>query len=151
MLCRRKSVADAIERDGLTVFEPDGSVGCYMTVHGCLSGECPGPVDLAIIIVKASDTATAIEANLNIIGDKTLVMTLQNGGGNDRIIARYVPMERVVIGTTKHNSVNLDNGNIRHSGSGDTCIGSNVPDADLSGIVRLFEEAGLATVVSDDI
>lgn len=109
------------------------------------------PIDLAIIIVKASDTVSAIKANLNIIGDETFVMTLQNGGGNDRIIARYVPMERVVIGTTKHNSVNLDNGNVRHSGSGDTCIGSNVADVDLSDIVQVFEEAGLKTVVSDDI
>ena len=82
-------------------------------------------MDLAIIITKGADTEQSIRDNLNIIDDHTLVMTLQNGGGNDLKIAKYVPMERILVGTTRHNSVNLDKGNIRHSGSGVTFIGSN--------------------------
>ncbi|MBO4336978.1 MAG: 2-dehydropantoate 2-reductase [Lachnospiraceae bacterium] len=151
MLCRRQKVADSINRDGLTIFEPDGTEGRYPNVRACLSGECSADVDLIIVIVKGADTKSAMEANLNIIRDDTWVMTLQNGGGNDMRLAEFVPMERIIIGTTRHNSVNLDNGNVRHSGSGATHIGSNVKGTDLSAIANVFEKAGLETVVSDDI
>ncbi len=126
MLCRRKASADAISKSGITVFEPDKTVGYYTeNVRAAVSGDFDEIVDLAIIITKGADTEQSIRDNLNIIDDHTLVMTLQNGGGNDLKIAKYVPMERILVGTTRHNSVNLDKGNIRHSGSGVTFIGSN--------------------------
>lgn len=37
-------------------------------------------------------------------------MTLQNGAGNDRKIEKYVSKENVIIGTSKHNAVNLGAG-----------------------------------------
>ncbi len=151
MICRRKEAADAIRRDGLTVHEPDGSAVRYAEAKAILTGECPGSFDLTVIIVKSFDTENAISANLDLVRNSRMLMTLQNGGGNDAVLARYVPMERVIIGTTRHNSVNLGNGNIRHSGSGTTFIGSNVEDADLSEVAAAFEEAGFETVVSDDI
>lgn len=49
-------------------------------------------------------------------------MTLQNGAGSDRKIAKYVKTENIIIGTSKHNSVNLGGGKIRHSGNGVTTI-----------------------------
>ncbi|MBE5901512.1 MAG: 2-dehydropantoate 2-reductase [Lachnospiraceae bacterium] len=151
MLCRRQKVVDAINKEGLTVFEADGRKEKYTNVHACLSGECKAEIDLILVIVKGMDTKSAMEANHNIIKANTMVMTLQNGGGNDRKLAEFVPMEKVIIGTTRHNSVNLDNGNIRHSGSGPTYIGSNDRKTDLNGIKQVFEEAGLETIVSDNI
>ena len=53
------------------------------------------------------------------------VVILVDYPGFNLKIAKYVPMERILVGTTRHNSVNLDKGNIRHSGSGVTFIGSN--------------------------
>lgn len=35
-LCRRQKVADAIGRNGLAVFEPDGSAGRYRNARGGL-------------------------------------------------------------------------------------------------------------------
>lgn len=151
MICRRQKVVDSINRDGLTVFEPDGTKQRYPDVRACLSGECDGEMDLLIIIVKGMDTSSAIEANESIIGKHTLVMTLQNGGGNDLVISRYVPMERIIIGTTKHNSVNLDNGKVSHSGAGTTLIGCNTNDTDISSVARALEEAGFETEISDNI
>lgn len=151
MICRRQKVMDAINKDGITVFEPDGSKVSYPNVKACLSGECDADIDLIFVIVKAFDTENAMEINRNIIKDNTMVITLQNGGGNDLKLAKFVPMDRVIIGTTRHNAVNLDNGNIRHSGSGATCIGSNIKGKELEEIARTFEEAGLETIVDDDI
>lgn len=151
MICRRQKVVDAINKDGLVVFEPDGSKAAYPMVQVSLSGECEADIDLILVIVKAADTESAMEANRNIIKDHTMIMTLQNGGGNDLKLAKFVPMDRIIIGTTRHNAVNLDNGNIRHSGSGATYIGSNDKGTDLGEIARIFNEAGLETIVSDDI
>ena len=60
-------------------------------------------------------------------------------------------MERVLVGTTRHNAVNLDNGNVRHSGSGVTFIGSNTNSDCVDDIVRMFNEAGLESEKSDNI
>ncbi len=70
-------------------------------------------------------------------------MTLQNGAGNDRQIAKYVKTENIIIGTSKHNSVNLGGGKIRHSGNGVTTIGSNLEEnVHLQTVADLLSEAG---------
>jgi 2-dehydropantoate 2-reductase len=151
MLCRRQKVVDSINKDGLTVFEADGGEEKFPNVQACLSGECEAEIDLVLVIVKSMDTLSAMEANRNILRENTMVMTLQNGGGNDRKLAQFVSMEWVIICTTRHFSVNLDNGNVRHSGSGPTYIGSNDKRTNLAEVAKVFEEAGLETIVSDNI
>ncbi len=47
--------------------------------------------------------------------------------------------------------MNLDKGNIRHSGSGVTIIGSNTNSSCADDIVRVFNESGLESEKSDDI
>lgn len=151
-ICRRRKVADSINHNGIVVYEPDGSKETFQTnVSAFVSGECREPMDLVIIIVKGADTETAVTSNMGMIDDHTMVMTLQNGAGNDGIIAKYIPMERIIIGTTRHNVVNLDNGNIRHSGGGATYIGSNIEGTQLEYIAELFREAGFETIVSENI
>lgn len=78
---------DAINKEGITVFEADGSKVSYPKVQASLSGECQADVDLILVIVKAFDTESAMEANRNLIKDHTMIMTLQNGGGNDLKLA----------------------------------------------------------------
>ena len=108
-------------------------------------------MDLVIIIVKTSDTRASIESNMAMIRDNTLVMTLQNGGGNDQILSEFISMDHIILGTTRHNSVNLGNGMVRHSGNGATYIGGDVSRTELSLVADVFNEAGLETIVSDDI
>lgn len=152
MLCKRQETADAIGKGGLTVFEPDNTTGHYTkNIRAAVSGDCNEVVDLAIVIVKTADTDSSIRDNLKLIGEDTLVMTLQNGGGNDLKIAKYVPMERILIGTTRHNCVNLDKGNVRHSGGGVTVIGSNTRSGRVDEVVRVLNESDLEAERSDDI
>ena len=152
MLCRREKVRDSINKNGIIVYKTDGTKEVFKdNIKAFVSGECDEIMDLIIVIVKTYDTKTSIEPNLKMIGDKTMVMTMQNGGGNDLVLNEYVPMERIIIATTRHNVVNLDNGNIRHSGGGETYIGSNIKGIDLSDIEKEFKDAGFETIVSDDI
>ena len=78
-------------------------------------------------------------------------MTLQNGAGNDRKIEQYVVKKNIIIGTSKHNSVNNGNGHVRHSGTGATTIGSNLKEnSNLHIISNLLEESGFAVEISED-
>ena len=127
---------------------------------GCLYGAYLSRNNEILMLCRRQQTADSINKsgltvfepdNLKLIGEKTLVMTLQNGGGNDLKIAKYVPMERILVGTTRHNCVNLDKGNVRHSGSGVTVIGSNTNSRRVDEVVRVLNESDLEAERSDDI
>lgn len=152
MLDSYQPQVDAIRTGGITVTETDGSSRNFAAVQACASGAYAGTADLVIVFVKSTYTEQALAANQALFGPDTIVMTLQNGAGNDRKIARYVKPENVVIGTSKHNSVNLGGGCIRHAGAGVTTIGSNYgADANLQKVARLLGDSGLETEISDDI
>ena len=104
------------------------------------------------MFVKSTFTEDALRDNKKLFGDKTLVMTLQNGAGNDRKIAKYVNKKNIIIGTSKHNSVNLGGGKVRHSGSGETTIGSNLENnTNLDKIQAILEESGFKVEKTNDI
>ena len=141
-----------INKNGITVLEEDGSQQHFTNVRAMKSGTCKEFADLVIVFVKSTHTESSLEENKELFGENTLVMTLQNGAGNDRKIAKYVKKENIIIGTSKHNSVNMGNGTIRHSGTGVTTIGSNLKEnSNLEKICRLLTEAGFSAAISDDI
>lgn len=141
-----------INKNGITVLEEDGSQQHFTNVRAMKSGTCKEVADLVIVFVKSTHTESSLEENKELFGENTLVMTLQNGAGNDRKITKYVKKENIIIGTSKHNSVNMGNGTIRHSGTGVTTIGSNLKEnSNLEKICRLLTEAGFSAAISDDI
>lgn len=143
---------EAINQNGITVLEENGTEENFKNVKACLSGEYQESADLVIVFVKSTFTEDALRENKKLFGDKTLVMTLQNGAGNDRKIAKYVNKKNIIIGTSKHNSVNLGGGKVRHSGNGATTIGSNLKDnKNLDKIQSLLEECGFIVEKTNDI
>lgn len=152
MLDSYQPQVDAINEKGITVEETDGSEKVYKNVKACLSGAYHEASDLVIVFVKSTFTDAALEANKELFHDQTIVMTLQNGAGNDRKIAKYVKPENIIIGTTKHNAMNKGFGTSRHTGNGVTTIGSNhEAETILKKVAELLEAGGFETVVSDDI
>lgn len=143
---------DALNQNGITVLEEDGTETVYREIRAMKSGTCNVVADLVIIFVKSTFTDSALEENKALFGEQTMVMTLQNGAGNDRKIANYVAEENIVIGTSKHNSVNMGGGKVRHSGTGATTIGSNLGMIPALGVIRdALAESGFAAEISDDI
>ena len=143
MLDSYQPQVDAINGHGIHVLEEDGSEVTYDHVSAALSGEYKEPADLVIVFVKSTFSEDALRANRRLFGEHTLVMTLQNGAGNDRKIAQYVDKKNIIIGTSKHNSVNMGGGMVRHSGHGVTTIGSNLKEnPNLPVIKALLEESG---------
>ena len=143
---------EAINQNGITVLEEDGTENKFTNVKACISGEYKEAADLVVVFVKSTFTEDALRDNKKLFGDKTLVMTLQNGAGNDRKIAKYVNKKNIIIGTSKHNSVNLGGGKVRHSGSGETTIGSNLENnTNLDKIQAILEECGFKVEKTNDI
>lgn len=143
---------EKINVNGISVEEEDGSIHEFKNVKACIAGECTEIAELVIVFVKSPLTEDALRMNRKVFGEKTLVMTLQNGAGNDRKIEKYVDKRNVIIGTSKHNSVVTGSGTVRHSGHGVTTIGSNIKkNKNPERIKNILEECGFDTEVSDDI
>ena len=142
---------DAINEKGLSIHEPDG---CVTQCHPRATTNTQGmqPVDVVVLFVKAMFSHAALEANKNLIGPDTCLMTLQNGSGHEEVLSAFVPRERVIIGTTQHNCAVLGPGEIRHGGSGKTCIG--LLDGECASIVHVaeaFSACGLETVCEEGV
>lgn len=145
-----KTVAH-IERDGIRLMDCDGS---EKTVRIPIrrSGEGTQMADLVILFVKDTASEAALQVNKNLIGEKTVLLSLQNGMGNDVILERFAPKERILLGTTKHNCVTVLPGVIRHSGAGITYIGSLVKSkTTVEAVVKAFQMCGIETQVSDSV
>lgn len=117
------------------------------------SAEGIGPVELIMLFVKSLYSDNALERNRNLIGPDTYVMTLQNGSGHEDILGKFVPEERIIIGTTNDNGVLLGPGCIRHSGSGETCFGLSAGQENpfLLQLKKELDNCGFQATVSGDI
>lgn len=143
---------DSINNHGITVLEEDGTEQHFAGIKAYASGDYKEVADLIIVFVKSIYSEDALQTNKKLFGDHTLVMTLQNGAGNDRKIEKYVSKKNIIIGTSKHNSVNMGEGKVRHSGHGVTTIGSNLQEnKNLGKIKTVLEECGFDAEVTDDI
>ncbi len=115
--------------------------------------EVEGKVELVIILVKSMDTETTIEDALPIIGNDTLVMTLQNGLGNAERIAEIVGGEKVIAGVTSDGATLLGPGHVRHIALGSTTIGPLTGEMTerVKETADLLTKAGFHTGLSTDV
>ena len=143
-----KEVVDCINQNGITVEEKDGGKKFYAKAY--LAGEYDEVSDLAVVFVKSPCTAEAIGQNMKTIGKNTVIMTLQNGMGNDSIIAKQSGSANIIAGTSRHNSTLVRPGVCRHGGTGVTVIGG-ASEGILQKTAEVLKNAGFETEVSDDI
>ncbi len=89
--------------------------------------DAPVP-DVLLVTVKAYDTEEALAEARPILGDRTVVASLQNGLGNLEAIRKHVDPRRVVGGVTTHGVTYEAPGVVRHAGTGYTVLGSLAGD-----------------------
>lgn len=120
---------------------------------GVINSKEVGVVDLVLIFVKSIHTRNAIESNLSIIDDNTIVLSLQNGYGNGEDIGAFVNKDSIILGTTSHGATMLEPGIIKHAGIGATYIGKLIGENDekVKRIENLLNKAGFETIISDNI
>jgi 2-dehydropantoate 2-reductase len=66
------------------------------------SAEGLGPMDLVFVAVKSYQTEDAVRAALPCIGERTWILSTQNGIGNVDRIRRVVDTDRILTGITYH-------------------------------------------------
>ena len=113
-----------------------------------------GPADLIIVLVKSFNTREAIENAGPIIGDKTVIISLQNGLGNEEIIGEVVGKGHVVGGRTFAGGSVLAPGHVIASTAGKHTYIGELDGTTTQRVIRIAEEfkrAGLLITVSSNI
>lgn len=153
MIDSNKEVVDEINTNGIIIEEMNEDKKHYTSrIEAYYSGQYHKKVDLVIMFVKSIYLNDALEQNKNLFCENTLVLSLQNGAGNDKKISKYVKEENIIIGTTKHNAVSFGMGCSKHSGPGITIIGCKDHSADtLSIIEETLKKGSFEIMISSDI
>ncbi len=144
----------SIQKDGLCIEQADHTIHSY-NVHSALSGSNIGKVDILIVFVKGRFTHSAVQQNLRIIGNKTVIMSLQNGYGNHEEILRACPNARLLLGITMHGATMQPNGVVFHAAEGNTELGAYQRDETNATfareIVSTLIKCGLTASYSENI
>ncbi len=140
-----------INREGVIILEPDGKQNTYYPKI-VKSGVDLGEMDLILVFVKSMFSANALTENKSLIGKNTFVMSLQNGIGHEDTLLDFIPIERIIIGATQHNSSITKERQIHHGGGGKTNIGLlNGNSENLRSIADSFSKCGIETFISDNV
>jgi 2-dehydropantoate 2-reductase len=140
-----------INDEGILIREPDGEVFAAAP-KACLSTKRLETADLVLLFVKAMDSRCALEAARNLIGSNTYILSMQNGAGHEAVLREFAVADRVVLGTTQHNSSIVKAGVINHGGGGLTFIGLlDGSSENLRPIAEEFTQCGFITEIADNI
>ena len=145
-----------INEKGVTI-KRDGSSVTRM-VPAYKGGSRREPADVVLFFTKAYQIRDVLSENRGLIGPDTMLLTLQNGAGHDRVMREFADSAHVLIGTTKQGSYRESASVIVNSGLGETVFGGaasqgeQAPDrARLEELRSVFESAGFPCAVSDNI
>ena len=141
----------AIQHNGLNI---NGKTHLHVKLSAVESvKDIPISPNLILLSVKSYDTETAIKHTVPLIQDETVVVSLQNGLNNIEKIKHIVDKDCIVGGVTTHGAIFSNPGVIKHTGKGKTILGEldGIRSKRLENIVRIFNEAGIETQVSNDI
>lgn len=97
-LLARGSTAEAVARDGITVRGPGERRLHARPTRTVVAGQAVDPVDVTLFCVKAYDTAQAAEDIAALVGDRGLVLCLQNGIANEEVLASVYGSDRILSG-----------------------------------------------------
>ncbi len=144
---RYPETVNAINRRGVTVEEPDGS-RFTARLTAVTNAADAARADLFLVFVKTPHTEAALRPLAGRVPTGALVLSLQNGLGNEETIARALGRRvTAVLGVTGHTCERTGPGTVRHRESGPTIIG--LPDDSrppaLEAVAATFSAAGIAT------
>jgi 2-dehydropantoate 2-reductase len=144
---------DAVRKRGsLRIYDSESSrelspVAIYQTTRDI------GPVDLVIVSLKTTTNAALGELLPPLVGEDTVVLTLQNGLGAEDTIAAIVGNDRVMGGLAFIALNRTAPGEVRCFHHGSLVIGEfgRRPAARTEAIARWFKGAGVVVQVADNL
>ncbi|OGF52867.1 MAG: hypothetical protein A2Z21_04185 [Candidatus Fraserbacteria bacterium RBG_16_55_9] len=153
--CSLVEHVDAIRARGLTL-QVEGARQTISVPAVSDVREIRGAIDLLGIFVKAYDTEQAIQDALPLVGSGSWVLSLQNGVGQEEILARYLPKGQILRGVTAQGATLVEAGIIHWAGRGPTRLGYLSPMGSsthqkIGEIVEVFNQAGIETYYEPEI
>jgi 2-dehydropantoate 2-reductase len=146
-LLGRDPHAATVAAEGLTV---DGEIECHVDPAAATAVPTDAEPDLAVVTVKAYDTAAAADALADC--DPGVALSLQNGLGNEDLLADRLDCP-VLAGTCTYGAMSTDPGRVTCTGVGEVVLGpregGESDTADRVGAA--FEQAGVETTVAADM
>src|SRR4051794_30460440 len=95
-------VVEAINTHGLRIDHRDGSTDTLPIRAASDPSAIDGFVDVVLFLVKGWATPEAASAVWPIVNPATVLVTLQNGLGNEEALREAYPAQRIVIGLSVH-------------------------------------------------
>ncbi|WP_075790658.1 ketopantoate reductase family protein [Massilia putida] len=152
LLDRSPEHVGTMRRGGLRVDDERGSR--QVAVRATTEAQEAGVVDLVVVLVKSFHTEAAMRGARCLLGPDTLVLSLQNGLGHENVLADVVGRARVLAGKTYVGGVLRGPGHVQSGVAGKaTYVGEldGARTARALAVAAAFDQAGLATIVSDNI
>lgn len=143
---------EAVCSGGLSI--EDAATGEVTVARPSASGD---PVSakgagVLVIFVKSTSTEEVAAQFAPLAGPDSIVLTLQNGLGNEEIIRRHFGAARTAAGVTSQGATFLGPGRIRHAGKGPTHISmSDGKCGRLDGLCAALVSSGFETHVEADV
>lgn len=147
-----KEHVDRINQDGLIFIEEEKEVS--IPIKAVTDPATLDKMDVIIVLVKSFATETAIKEAAPLIGPETVVMSLQNGLGNEEIIEKEVGSEKLIGGKAYVGGVLKAPGKVIPGVVGkEICIGemNGKKSKRIQEIAKEFNDGGIITKISDNI
>ena len=143
---------DAVHRHGLQVYSINGDFH-LPKVHAWRTPEEIGETDLVIVGLKTFANDRYPELIAPLLNSNTMILTLQNGLGNEEDLADIFGAERIIGGVAFLCSNRGEPGTVHHLGAGRIVLGEFVRrDSDrLDRLAEMFCKSGVDCRTTDDL
>ena len=143
---------EAILANGLQVYSVNGDFH-LPEIAGFRTAEEIGPVDLVLVGLKTFANNHLVELVRPLLNRDTAILTLQNGLGNEELLAEAFGAERVLGGIAFLCSNRKAPGSVHHLGEGWIRLGefSGPAGPRSRKLAALFEQAGIPCAAVDDL
>ncbi|HKS38117.1 MAG TPA: 2-dehydropantoate 2-reductase [Verrucomicrobiae bacterium] len=146
-----RSDYEIVRRKGVRIRSPEGDF--HVNPACALQSEEIGVCDLVLIGLKTTANDQLSRLVPPLVGAKSAVMTLQNGLGNEELLAGLFGAERVLGGLCFVCLNRLEPGLIHHLAHGKIVMGEHQrwPEPRTHDIASLFRHAGVPCKVTDNL
>ncbi|QNP48992.1 ketopantoate reductase family protein [Diaphorobacter aerolatus] len=150
-ISRSAEHVDAIHRDGLQLSGPLGEHSVPMRAYRHAPDES---VDLVILAVKAADVKRAATQSLPMLGEQTVMLTIQNGLGAADTVASVVGADRLIVGIASGFGASLQGpGKAHHNAMQAMRFGAyaGLPAKRVEDVAEAWRSAGFDVQAVEDI
>jgi 2-dehydropantoate 2-reductase len=146
-----RSDYEAVRRNGVFIRSPQGDF--HVQPQAANDPKAIGVCDMVIIGLKTTANARFPELLPALVGPQTLILTLQNGLGNETQLARLFGPERILGGLCFVCLNRTEPGVIQHIDHGLVVLGEyqRRPESRTEGIALLFKNAGVPCEVTQNL